>query len=292
MSKGSVLLYISRLKKFNTIWKVLSFLLLVLLILSLLPHSKKSSKEYIASVSVKGFISSEMLVFDDIKALTDDENVKGVIIECNTGGGSATASEMLYSAISKLAKVKPTVVSITDMCASGGYLASLGAAKITSYPSSIVGSIGVLMRQFRYEDAMKKVGFTQKTYSSGKFKAAPNPAFNESDPEVDAYVQDMVAEVHEMFKETVKAHREITDESEAFSGKIFSGNRALSLGLIDTTSGDPLAELITIDPKLKDLQILDYQSNPKAGNFIDAILDKLLKRKYKSEAQLLALYEM
>lgn len=181
-------------------------------------------------------VGSEDLV-SSIRQANLDENIKAIMIEVDSGGGSAVAGEEIFKAIDE--STKPVVAYIRDIGASAAYLAISSADKILASRNSDVGSIGVTMSYLENTNEDKK--YIQ--ISSGKFKDAGDPDRPISEEERLLFLRD-IKKVHENFIEDVAKNRKLTIENVRIiaDGSTVLGDRAKSLGLIDEIGGWAEAE--------------------------------------------------
>jgi protease-4 len=165
------------------------------------------------------------------------ENAKGVLLRINSPGGSPVQAAYINAEITRLREKYPEMpfyVVVTDICASGGYYVAAAADKIYAHPSSLVGSIGVLINSFGFSEAMQKMGIERRLYTAGEHKGMLDPFLPEEPDEV-AHVQTLLNELHQQFIDTVKKGRgdRLADDPTLFSGMFWSGEKAKELGLID-----------------------------------------------------------
>jgi protease-4 len=166
-----------------------------------------------------------------------DPAVKAVVLRVNSPGGTVTASDIMYQTVVhfKQETHKPVVASLQDLAASGAYYVSCGADRIVAHPTSVVGSIGVIFNTFNVAGTMEKIGAKSEAIKSGPMKDMASP-FREIDPASRAVMQGMVDEFYGRFVSVVTSNRHINVEDKTLTdGRVFSGARAVELGLADQT---------------------------------------------------------
>ncbi|MHB1951110.1 MAG: S49 family peptidase [Acidiferrobacteraceae bacterium] len=162
----------------------------------------------------------------------------GVIIKADSPGGSPVQADEMYAEITRLRKRyphKPIYAVLGDMCASGCYYVVAAANKIYANPSSLVGSIGVLMDGFGFVGTMKKLGVQRRLLVAGRNKGFLDP-FSPMTAKDRHFVNQMLRQIHARFIEKVKQGRGAVlakNDPRLFSGLAWTGERAKSLGLID-----------------------------------------------------------
>jgi protease-4 len=164
-----------------------------------------------------------------------DEKVKAIVFEVDSPGGEVTASDMIYNAVAKARAVKPVVVYMESLAASGGYYVSCGGKYLMANETSITGSIGVIIQTLNYQQLFDKIGLASVVFKSGKFKDMLNGARPMTDEER-AYVQSFVMKTYEKFLGIVAKERNIPADSlrnGIADGRILSGRDALDFKLID-----------------------------------------------------------
>lgn len=203
------------------------------------------AKDTIAIIDVKGIIIDEEIFGKSVmKLMTEQldkagksENVKAVILEVDSPGGSITASDILYKRILELKKRdgKKVVVLIKNLGASGAYYISAPADHIIAYPTAITGSIGVIVSTFNFKGLMEKIGLKEIVIKSGEKKDILS-ATREMTPEEEKIIKDIVMEMHKRFVNVVADGRKITESEveKIADGRIFSASQALELKLIDS----------------------------------------------------------
>ncbi|MCZ6723393.1 MAG: S49 family peptidase [Gammaproteobacteria bacterium] len=206
--------------------------------------ASKSSAEgkHTALVKLSGVIASGEKagaenVIMGLKSAFEDEDTAGVILEINSPGGSPVQSAYIYDEIKRLRSEHesiPLYVVVADIAASGGYFVAAAADQIYVNKSSLVGSIGVRMDSFGAVDLMKKMGVERRLLLAGKNKGLADP-FLPEDPLQKAHLQQMLDEVHNHFIDAVRQGRgdRISQQDDLFSGLIWTGEKAIELGLVD-----------------------------------------------------------
>jgi protease-4 len=199
-------------------------------------------EKHTAVVKLSGVIASgepggAENVINGLQAAFDHEDTSAVVIEINSPGGSPVQAAYIYDEIRRLRKEHesiPVYAVVVDMAASGGYFVAAATDRIYVNPSSLVGSIGVRMDAFGFVDLMKKIGVERRLLTAGKNKGMFDP-FLPEDPKQVAHLQNMLNEVHAQFIDAVRNGRgdRLVETEGIFSGLIWSGETALTLGLAD-----------------------------------------------------------
>jgi len=175
-------------------------------------------------------------VREELEKAEDDDQVRGLVLRINSPGGTVTASDILYHEITRFKERRkvPVIASILDVGASGGYYVALSADKIFAHPTTVTGSIGVLMLTVNASGLLEKIGVNASYVTSGAFKDMGSP-FRALKPEERALFQDLIDGFYARFVGIVASSRRL-DEARVRSfadGRIYQANEALSLGLID-----------------------------------------------------------
>jgi signal peptide peptidase SppA len=164
------------------------------------------------------------------------ERLAAVALLINSPGGSPTQSALVADRIRGLAdehKV-PVLAFCEDVVASGGYWLACAADEIYAHPTSIVGSIGVVSQSFGLEGLLQRIGVERRLYTAGEAKARLDPFLPEK-PEDVAWLRGLQDQLHTMFRDWVVARRgdRLAKDTELFNGEVWTGARALELGLVD-----------------------------------------------------------
>ncbi|SKA77348.1 signal peptide peptidase SppA [Desulfobaculum bizertense] len=205
-----------------------------------------SSDDQIGIVRVEGVIMDSESLVEWIRDLRNEPSVKGVLIRVNSPGGAVTPSQEISRAVARLAKQKPVVVSMSSAAASGGYYISAPATCIFANPSTITGSIGVIMELTNVADLMEKIGVKRQSLTSGKLKGAGTP-FRKMTRDEREYLQSIVDDMHDQFVRAVAKgrHMDLKEVRAIADGRVFTGRQARTVGLVDKLGGmeDAAAEL-------------------------------------------------
>lgn len=196
------------------------------------------SSEKIAILEIKGVIKAPKEYLKSIREIEDDGSIKGVIVRIDSPGGTVGSSQEIYQSLKELSKKLPTISSIVDIGASGGYMIACGTSYIFANSGSITGSIGVISQYYDFSKLIKFLRFDIEIVKSGKMKDVGNPTKKLTDKEK-KLLNTLVKDIHKQFMSTVAKERGLTKkEVESVSdGRIFSGNQALSLKLVDEIGG-------------------------------------------------------
>lgn len=246
------------------------------------------SKPHTALVELRGLIAEGTDAdAEEINGLLqsafEDKNTKGVILEINSPGGTPVQAKAIYEEILRLREKYPDIklyAVVSDLCASGGYYVAAAAEEIYASEASIVGSIGVRMDGFGFQEVMEKLGVERRTLTAGENKALLDP-FAPQNPVQRAHLQGMLDQIHQLFINDVKAGRgdRLKESDTLFSGLIWSGKESLKLGLIDgfgntdSVARDKVGEenVVTFSPK----QTLLEQLTEDVGTGMVKILNQL-----------------
>ena len=200
----------------------------------------KSNSDLLGSAT----LGSETLV-KAIEKARDDESVKAIVLRIDSPGGSALASDLMWHALESAKAKKPLIASMGDVAASGGYYIAMGADKIFAEPATVTGSIGVVGGKLAVRGLLEKVGVTTSVVARGDNSGAMSilTGFSESERKA---MQKLLDAIYDQFTRKAAAGRGMPlDKLEPLArGRIYSGSRAKTLGLIDEvgTLSDALAK--------------------------------------------------
>ncbi|MBK3332704.1 signal peptide peptidase SppA [Persephonella atlantica] len=188
----------------------------------------------IAVININGVISSYEPVIQNIETAQIDSSIKAVVIAVDSPGGAVGAAQEIYSAIEKLRKEKPVVVSMGNVAASGGYYVSVPANVIYANPGTITGSIGVIIQHVSFAKVLEKLGIKVENIKSGQNKDILYPN-RELTPQQKKLLEETIKDVYNQFLEDIVKYRKIDINTlkQYADGRIFTGRQAKKLKLID-----------------------------------------------------------
>lgn len=216
-------------------------------------------QEAIGVVELKGVIANPEKAMAHLSEFVDNDRIKAVIVRIDSPGGTVGAAQELYRQITVTNGSKPVVASMGSVAASGGYYAALGAEKIVASPGTLTGSIGVILKFPNLEKVFEKIGYASEVVKSGELKDIGSSSRALTQDERDL-LQNLLDNVHNQFITDISQSRNIPENEvlELADGRIFSGEQAKELGLIDElgnfydaiTLASELAGISSRNPKL------------------------------------------
>lgn len=216
------------------------------------PHIPARRKGHVALVEVRGAIVSGRTrrtptgrqvgsdsVGAALRAATNDENVRAVVLHVDSPGGSAVASDTIWREVCRVREAgKPVVVSMGEAAASGGYYIACPADVIVALPATLTGSIGVFGGKMVVRELLDRLGLTTGTVSHGdrSLMFSPRRGFSDDERErlasiIDAIYDDFVAKVAR------GRGRPISEIESIARGRVWTGSDALGIGLVDELGG-------------------------------------------------------
>ena len=187
-----------------------------------------------------GATVGSLTVREALAEIEHDDLIKGLIVRINSPGGSAIASESIWLGVRRVAEQKPVWVSVGSMAASGGYYIAVSGDKIYANPSSIVGSIGVVGGKIARAGLYEKlnIGITPRARGPHAAMFGSLDTWSEKDRKL---VSDRMTDVYDLFVNRVRAGRKGIDISKTAEGRLFTGNKALGLDMVDEIGGFEIA---------------------------------------------------
>lgn len=167
-----------------------------------------------------------------------DKRAAGVVLYVNSGGGSATASEAMRAALEVVAAEKPLVVSMGPVAASGGYWVSTPGRTIFAQPSTVTGSIGVIVGKLVAHDFLDRLFIGRETIERGAHTGIYDPESRFSKAER-AMIWESITRIYDLFLDHVSRSRSMPRErvDEIGGGRVWTGRQALEIGLVDEIGG-------------------------------------------------------
>ena len=242
---------------------------------------KKSSNTVALLYAVGGITSGsgskeiqDKYLVNQIEKLRKDKDIKAVVLRVNSGGGSAYASEQIWKAMTDLKKEKPVVVSMGDMAASGGYYISCNADKIVARPTTITGSIGIFGLFPNVSGTLKKIGISSDVVKTNEFSdfGDLSRGFNAREGDL---LQAYIDNGYDLFISRCAEGRGMSKDSlmQYAEGRVWTGNQAKEIGLVDELGG--IEEAIKIATDLanlgKNYAVFEY---PRMRSTFDELINR------------------
>ncbi len=210
-----------------------------------------------------------------LKMARKNPYIKAVVLRVDSPGGSASASDVIRREAELVAKVKPLIISMSDLAASGGYWLSMSGTKIFALPATITGSIGVVTGKFVLKGLYDKVGINKEMITTSKY-AGMFTDYREFSPEERAKIMEMMNGIYQSFLEVVSKNRKlkVEDVDKIAKGRVWAGNSALKLKLVDQLGGldDALNEAKKM-AKISANEPIGVSVYPRKQSMLDMIMD-------------------
>lgn len=212
----------------------------------------------------------------EIRKARNNDNVKAIVMRVNSGGGSMTASDMIWRELMLTKGKKPIIASMGGAAASGGYYIAMPADSIVAQPNTITGSIGIFGMWFNFGEFLEnKMGITHDVVKTGEYSDIYTVTRPLRDAER-AIIQRGVNEGYEVFTQKVADARGMSQDEikKIASGRVWSGEQALENGLIDKLGCfNDAIQMAAIAADIEDDYMLAYY--PKQKPFIEEFLEKM-----------------
>ena len=225
-------------------------------------HGKAGLKmDYIAQVSITDVMYDNAKRDAMMKDILEDDRAKALLVQFDSPGGTTVGGEEVYLQLKEISKKKPVVGVMRTLCASACYMASLGTSHVIAREGTITGSIGVLLQSMEISRLADKLGITPITVKSGSMKDVPSlgEPFTEEQRRI---VGEVVTDAYDHFVRLIVENRKMDEETvrQIADGRVYTGNQALKLQLIDGLGGtDEALEWLQkkhkISPKLEIVEI-------------------------------------
>ena len=257
---------IDRYKLKNSVnkWKFITLVLLLIALFTIFYHKGDGvsgiKSDYIASIDLTGMLMQNKETIKSLNKIANDNNIKAVLVNINSSGGTGVGGESLYREFRKIAEKKPIVASIGEIGASAAYMAAIGTDRIYAYDISLVGSIGVIIINVEVSELAKKHGINLELIKYAPLKGIPN-YFEKLNYQQKEYIQSLVDESNKYFVGLVKKRRNLSEEDlkKVSDGRIFTGSKASKLKLIDQIGdGADAVKWLKSKENLKNLEVKNY----------------------------------
>jgi protease IV len=189
-------------------------------------------------VDVRGVIEDGTDVIETLERFRRQDGTVAVVLRIDSPGGAVAPSQEIYDEVWRVREQKPVVASLGNVAASGGYYIASAANEIVADPGTITGSIGAIMSVPYYAPLADKIGFSEETVKSGRFKDTGHP-LRKLSPDERTLLQNMVDDVLGQFVEAVARGRNMPAARvrTLADGRIYSGTQAVASGLVDRLGG-------------------------------------------------------
>jgi protease-4 len=198
-----------------------------------------------------------------IRKVRVDPSIRAIVVRIDSPGGSAIASEVIWRELMLTRAIKPLIVSMGNVAASGGYYIAVPADTIVAEPGTITGSIGVVTGKFVIKGTLDKLGIGEDSISEGRFAEIESP-FTPFSKEQRARLEEQLHATYDLFLARVAESRKSTPEriDSVGQGRVWTGRQALQLKLVDELGGLDTAIQIAkqrakLDPS-RDVQLVVY----------------------------------
>lgn len=234
-----------------------------------------------------GFVMGGDSVAKDIRTARNDSSIRAIVLRIDSGGGSALASEVIRREVELAQGVKPVVVSMSDVAASGGYWIAMGADKIVAEPDTITASIGVLAGKFNVSGLYNLLGVSTDSVTTSDNATFYSDQQNFT-PAQQASIMKMLGETYANFTKGVAngRHLPIEEVDRIGKGRVWTGAQAKELKLVDELGGldtaVATAKQLAHIPESEEVRIVNF---PKEKTFFEMLLER--QRDQMSEARTL-----
>jgi protease-4 len=210
---------------------------------------------------------------EELTRASKDEKIKALVVRINSPGGTVTASDIMYHELKEFKSKKkiPVIASMMDVAASGGYYLAMAGDTVLVHPSTVTGSIGVIMLTVNARGLLEKVGVEASAITSGPRKDMGSP-FRVMTSEEQAIFQSVIDSFYQRFLAVVQAGRPNLSAEQIkklADGRIYSGEQAKAAGLVDEIGYlDDALELAKKKAGLTEARIVTYARRGEYQNNI------------------------
>lgn len=240
-----------------------------------------------------GVFETGIIAPEDVKeavdAALDDDSIKAVVLRVDSPGGSALASDIMYSYLCQLAAEKPLIVSMGNVAASGGYYVSSAGSTILADPATITGSIGVLGGKLVIGGLLDKIGITTFSVKRGEMAGVFDMTSGFTPAERQKVFR-LMNDIYGVFLQRVLQARKdkLTKPiDEIAGGRVYTGQQAIKLGLVDKLGG--MTDAVYLAAEKAGIKNYDIRIIPKPKNFFESLMEDLMDG-VNAQADALSMY--
>ncbi len=195
--------------------------------------------DHVARLTIAGTIGEDRRLIEAIDRASRNADVRALILDINSPGGSMSGGEALHGAIARFAETKPVIATMGGLAASAGYMIAMPAHRVLAREATITGSIGVILQSFNVVELLDRLGVRPEVIASGPLKDQPSP-FRALTPEGRASLDRLVGELHGQFIRMVATGRRMDEDRvrALADGRVVTGREAVTLGLVDAIGGE------------------------------------------------------
>jgi len=222
-----------------------------------------------SSLTAHGFVKL-------LRQVAGDSTIKAVVVRINSPGGEVTASDEIWREMNLLSRKKPTVISMSDAAASGGYYMAMTGDPIVAYPGTLTGSIGVVFGKPNLHGLYDKIGITKDAIERGRHAGIDSDYRPLTEDErqmlragIDESYKDFVAKV------AAARHRKFEEIEPLSQGRVWMGDQAKANGLVDEVGGlDTALDLAKRKANIPAAENVTVVTYPARRNFLDILMRK------------------
>jgi protease IV len=208
-----------------------------------------------------------------LRRLAGDASLDGVVVRIDSPGGDAVASDEIWREMNLLSKKKPTVISMSDTAASGGYYMAMTGDPVVAYPGTLTGSIGVVFGKPNLHGLYDKLGVTKDMIARGRFAAIDSDYSDLSPVELAKLKEGIDANYHDFVAKVAQARRSPFDRIEPLAqGRVWLGGQAKANGLVDELGGlDRALELVKQKARIPASENVTIVMYPARRSILDVL---------------------
>ena len=244
----------------------------VISLVAVLKSGKKVSGPAIGVLKIKGVILDADNYLEDIRELERSSNVKAVVVRIESPGGSVGSAQEIFEELLRLGKKKPVVVSMGNVAASGGYYVALAGKEIYALPGTLTGSIGVIIEIPNIKKLMDKLGIQTEAIKTGPYKDT-GAFYRPLTQKEKEYLKKKVENILNQFVSAIvkQRHLPLKKVKEIADGRIFTGEEAKKLGLIDKLGN--FWDAVSEAAKLAGIKHYTLVTYPRKKSFFEKFLE-------------------